>query len=144
MTNHAIEFRSGDRVKLRYRLCAELRHYCDESAWEQMNEAELGSTQIPAWIEDKILNGELVSELSAEQVSAEFGDYDDAKILMMPRSEFAADIELCEGLIMAFATPTGDELAGRIDDFTDEVVAVDFNHPFSGTSVILEVEIQKI
>ena len=141
MQNH---LQAGDKVQLKYRLCADERRYCDESFWFEPVLIEIGKGEIDSWIETVLLSGETRYTLSAEQVQSGFGDYDQGKYQLMQRADFESDIDLKPGLIVAFSTPTGEELAGRVDDFNEEFVAVDFNHPFAGTEVVLEVDVHKL
>jgi FKBP-type peptidyl-prolyl cis-trans isomerase SlpA len=70
-----------------------------------------------------------------------FGRRDPAKVHYLPRADFAGDIALEPGLILAFTTAEGDEIAGTVLSFTDETVEVDFNHPLAGHALTFEVEI---
>jgi len=62
----------------------------------------------------------------------------------MPRSEFAPELPLDVGTVIAFSTPSGEEIPGMIKEVKDDVVIVDFNHPLAGHDVIFEVEIVEI
>ena len=73
-----------------------------------------------------------------------FGFRDEALVHDMPRSDFPADMELEEGQIMGFTTPTGDEAAGAIMAVGEDTVTVDFNHPMAGKDVIFHVEILEV
>ena len=71
-----------------------------------------------------------------------FGDRDEARIQMVPRHRFPADMTLSKGLVIAFESDTGEEIAGTINDDTDEQgILVDFNHPLAGQDVVFTVEI---
>lgn len=73
-----------------------------------------------------------------------FGMPDEDNIHQLPKNEFPADIELKEGLIMGFSTPSGEEVPGTIRTFDETMVEVDFNHPLAGFEVIFDVEILDI
>ena len=73
-----------------------------------------------------------------------FGPRDEEKIHRMPAASFAPDMELNPGLVVAFETPAGDELAGIVMEIDGDEVIVDFNHPLSGRSVTFTVEIIKV
>ena len=73
-----------------------------------------------------------------------FGFPDEESVHKMPRKEFAADIPLEEGTIIAFETPGGQEVPGTIKEVTDEHVLVDFNHPLAGFEVTFDVEILSV
>jgi FKBP-type peptidyl-prolyl cis-trans isomerase SlpA len=57
------------------------------------------------------------------------------------RSDFAADMELQEGLIVSFADATKAELPGVIRNVGDTEVVVDFNHPLAGRTLRFKVRI---
>lgn len=73
-----------------------------------------------------------------------FGYPDPDNVHTMPRAEFAAELPLEVGIVIAFSTPSGEEIPGMIQEVRDEEVVVDFNHPLSGHDVIFEVEIVDI
>ena len=73
-----------------------------------------------------------------------FGRRDEAKIHHMPVSAFDPAMELVPGLVVAFETPAGDELAGTVLAVEDDQVTVDFNHPLCGRSVTFTVEILEV
>jgi FKBP-type peptidyl-prolyl cis-trans isomerase SlpA len=73
-----------------------------------------------------------------------FGMRDSEKIHGMPREDFGPELELKPGVIVAFDTPSGEELAGTVIDFDDQTVQVDFNHPLAGHEVVFNVEILEV
>ena len=73
-----------------------------------------------------------------------FGFADEDNLHSMPRSEFADDMQVEPGMIVAFTTPAGQEVPGTIKEVTDETVLVDFNHPLAGFEVTFDVEILDI
>lgn len=73
-----------------------------------------------------------------------FGPRDEAKVHPMPRSNFAADMELEPGLIIGFTTPDGHELAGIVQEVQEQDVVMDFNHPLAGMEVTFIVEVLEV
>jgi len=59
----------------------------------------------------------------------------------MKRSDFAADMELEEGMVVSFADANQAELPGVIKQVEDNLVIVDFNHPLAGKELTFDVEI---
>lgn len=59
----------------------------------------------------------------------------------MKRSDFAADMELEEGMVVSFADANQAELPGVIKQVEDNLVIVDFNHPLAGKQLTFDVEI---
>lgn len=70
-----------------------------------------------------------------------FGPVNPNNIHYMERSQFAADMDLSEGAIVAFTQPNGSEIPGIIRDVAGDSVTVDFNHPLAGQRVTFDVEI---
>ncbi|MBU3825328.1 MAG: FKBP-type peptidyl-prolyl cis-trans isomerase [Candidatus Oceanisphaera merdipullorum] len=70
-----------------------------------------------------------------------FGPINPNNIHYMERRQFAADIDVSEGTIVAFTQPNGSEIPGIIRDVAGDSVTVDFNHPLAGQKVTFDVEI---
>ncbi|MGB1236590.1 MAG: FKBP-type peptidyl-prolyl cis-trans isomerase [Pseudomonadales bacterium] len=68
-----------------------------------------------------------------------FGAHNPSNIQTMARSAFK-EMELERGLVVSFQEPGG-ELPGVIADFDEQSVAVDFNHPLAGQTLVFQVEI---
>ncbi|MCP4042920.1 MAG: peptidylprolyl isomerase [Gammaproteobacteria bacterium] len=75
---------------------------------------------------------------------AAFGDPDPASVHTLGRAEFPAGMQLREGVVVGFTTPSGEEIAGTIMDLVGESVVVDFNHPLAGRTLDFEVEIVSV
>ena len=73
-----------------------------------------------------------------------FGQRNPNNIQEISRNQFAADIELTEGLMLSFADAQKTELPGVVKKFNDDVVTIDFNHPLAGHDIFFEVAILKI
>jgi len=70
-----------------------------------------------------------------------FGQPNPNNVQHFKRSQFAADMELHEGLIISFADAAKAELPGVVKSFDADTVVVDFNHPLAGRTIAFEVEI---
>ncbi|WP_319783347.1 FKBP-type peptidyl-prolyl cis-trans isomerase [Oceanisphaera sp. IT1-181] len=70
-----------------------------------------------------------------------FGPVNPNNIHYMERRQFAAELDLSEGAIVAFTQPNGAEIPGIIRDVAGDSVTVDFNHPLAGQRVTFDVEI---
>jgi len=73
-----------------------------------------------------------------------FGQRNPNNVQEIPRSQFNAELELAEGLMLSFADAQKTELPGVVQKFDDEVVIIDFNHPLAGRDILFEVAILKI
>ena len=70
-----------------------------------------------------------------------FGQPNPDNIYHVERTKFAAELEIVEGMIIAFTQPDSSELPGVIRSIAGHSVTVDFNHPLAGQTVIFDVEI---
>lgn len=66
-----------------------------------------------------------------------YGDYDDAKLLELPKNIFEIDGKidkevLFEGNTLPMMDSSGNRLVGSVVSVGDEVVTMDFNHPLAG------------
>ncbi len=73
-----------------------------------------------------------------------FGYIDETLFRSLPRSDFDPGMELEAGLIIEFATDSGELLPGTILDFDEREVRVDLNHPLAGQTVRYSVRIVSI
>ncbi|MCP4996058.1 MAG: peptidylprolyl isomerase [Gammaproteobacteria bacterium] len=73
-----------------------------------------------------------------------FGSREEGKLHPMPLTEFGKEMALEPGLVIAFETPGGEELAGIVVEMNDTHATLDFNHPLAGQTVIFEVEILEV
>ena len=73
-----------------------------------------------------------------------YGARDPDNIQWIDIDEFPASIMLAEGQVIAFSTPQAEEVAGRVETIEDSRVALDFNHPLSGRTIIFTAKILKV
>lgn len=73
-----------------------------------------------------------------------YGYPDPENVHSLPRSEFAPELPLEIGSVMAFSTPSGEEVPGVIKEVGEDEVVVDFNHLLAGHDLIFDVEIVSI
>jgi len=73
-----------------------------------------------------------------------FGFPDEENIHEMSRSEFPDDMNIEEGMIIEFDTPSGERVPGALKEIKGDSVVVDFNHPLAGHEITFDVEILKI
>lgn len=73
-----------------------------------------------------------------------FGPVNPNNIHHMERSNFATDMSLDEGAIVAFTQPNGTEIPGIIRGVVGDSVTVDFNHPLAGQQITFDVEILSV
>lgn len=73
-----------------------------------------------------------------------FGHKHPAMIYAVPKAKFPNDIELEEGLIIAFLQPDSTELPGIVTKIGKFDAIVDFNHPLSGQTILFDVDILEV
>lgn len=73
-----------------------------------------------------------------------FGYKDTANIHDMPRDDFDPQMPLEPGMVIGFSLPNGEELPGMVLEVNEAFVRVDFNHPFSGHELKVEVEVLSV
>jgi len=73
-----------------------------------------------------------------------FGFWQEEKLQWMQRKEFAPDLLLEPGMVIAFTTPSGEEVPGTIVEVGEQRVNVDFNHPLAGVDILFSVKILQV
>ncbi|MFD2231557.1 FKBP-type peptidyl-prolyl cis-trans isomerase [Alkalimarinus sediminis] len=106
---------------------------------------EFGDGNLPAGFEE-LLVGMKAGEKGQWDVPPEkaFGMPNPNNQQRMKRSEFPADMELAEGLVVSFADANKSELPGVVAELSDDEVLIDFNHPLAGKTLRFEVQILSV
>jgi FKBP-type peptidyl-prolyl cis-trans isomerase SlyD len=78
--------------------------------------------------------------LSTEEA---YGDYDEEKVLELPKNIFEVDGKideemLVEGNTLPMMDASGNRLMGAVLEVSDNVVTMDFNHPLAGETIHFE------
>lgn len=73
-----------------------------------------------------------------------FGAREAENFQTMARSDFPEEMELQEGYVIGFDSPTGQEIPATIHELNEENVVVDFNHPLAGEKLVFEAKIEAI
>lgn len=133
----------GSQVRLHYRISLEDGTVAD-STWDDNEPLEftLGDGTMIEGLELAII-GLKAGDQQTLRIGPEqaYGFHDPNNVHVMPRSDFADDMNLEQGLIIGFTTPSGMELPGTILSVEDDEVKVDFNHPLAGHEITFAVEI---
>lgn len=134
---------SGCRVRLHYSIALEDGTIAD-STWEENDPLEftLGDGTMVEGLELALI-GLKAGDRQTLRIGPEhaYGFPDQDNVHVMPRGEFAEDMNLERGLIIGFTTPSGLEIPGTILEVDDAEVKVDFNHPLAGHEITFAVEI---
>jgi len=133
------------QVILHYRIALEDNTELESSFGDEPLEFTMGENTLTEGMEMSLLDlktGDKQSiTLAPEQT---YGHRDSENIHDMPLSDFPADIKPQKGQVIAFDTPSGDDINGIVLDVENEIVSVDFNHPLSGNTLVFEVEILQV
>ena len=78
-----------------------------------------------------------------------YGDYDENKIIELPKNIFEVDGKideemLFEGNTLPMMDSSGNRLMGSVVSIGEEQVTMDFNHPLAGKTLTFEVEIKDV
>lgn len=95
---------------------------------------------------EKVILGLLEGDRGTFVIKPEegFGQRNPNNIQEIARTQFSPEIELSEGLMLSFADAQKAELPGVVQEFNEDVVVVDFNHPLAGRDIVFEVAILRI
>lgn len=146
MADHTIPIEPGSRVRLRFSLRLEDGTEADGTGSGEPMEFVMGDGTMSSGLEMALL-GMRAGAHETVRIGPElsgFGARSDEAIQTLPRSDFPAEMELEPGLIIAFETPTGDEVPGAVRAVGDDTVTVDLNHPLAGHELTFEVEILQV
>ena len=142
-SNSTIE--PGSRVRMHFSLATTSGAELASTFGEEPATLTIGAGELSSGLEEALL-GLAAGDRKTVTLPPEaaFGEHDPGKVQAMARGDFAADMALEAGLIVAFETPAGDEVAGIVTALEGEQVTVDFNHPLAGAEVRFEVEILEV
>ncbi|MPQ76209.1 peptidylprolyl isomerase [Hydrogenovibrio sp. JE_KL2] len=73
-----------------------------------------------------------------------FGQPDPMNFQTMKKTDFPEGMQLTEGHVIGFNTPTGDEIPATVYQIKEDEVVMDFNHPLAGQPLIFDVTIVKV
>jgi len=132
----------NSRVTLHYRLGSTDDRVLEDNFDEEPMTLDLGQGEMAEGLELALIGLRPGDEQTIDiGPDLAFGHVDETLFRALPRAEFDPGFELEPGLIIEFATETGDTLPGTIIDFDDEVVHIDLNHPLAGQTVRYSVRI---
>ena len=132
-------------VTLFYRLGLPNGDVLEENFDDQPMTVQLGQGEMAEGLELALIGLREGQEDTVDiQPELAFGHVDESLVRTIPRIEFDPDIELEPGLIIEFATDSGETLPGTIVSLDDDEVRVDLNHPLAGQTVRYSVRIVSI
>jgi len=129
-------------VTLHFSLSMKNGDLIDSTFDKQPAKFEFGDGQLPDGFQSYLV-GMSAGETNEWQVPPEksFGMPNPNNLQVMKRTDFSADMELAEGLVVSFADANKSELPGVVKSFDEDKVTIDFNHPLAGEILSFKVEI---
>tara|TARA_B100000676_G_scaffold179395_1_gene176175 strand:+ start:238 stop:642 length:405 start_codon:yes stop_codon:yes gene_type:complete len=103
----------------------------------------VGDGSLPTLVESALFGRKIEEDIRIEVDAADevFGRYDESKIQRLPRSQFGDFGEIEVGMLLEFALPDGEGVAGCITHVAEDEVTVDFNHPLIGRDCVYEIHL---
>ena len=132
----------NSRVTLHFRLGLTTDEILEDNFDDEPMTVSLGCGEMAEGLELALIGLEEGDEQTIDiGPDLAFGYADETLLRILPRAEFDPQFDLEVGLIIEFATETGETLPGTIVDFDDQRVSVDLNHPLAGQTVRYSVKI---
>lgn len=140
MTNLAVS--ADTKVTLHFELSLEDGSIVDSTFDSEPAAFEFGDGNLPSGFESLLEGLESGTEerFSVPPEKA-FGMPNPNNMQTFKRTDFAADMELAEGLVISFADANQSELPGVVKSFDESKVVIDFNHPLAGETLSFRVKI---
>jgi FKBP-type peptidyl-prolyl cis-trans isomerase SlyD len=105
----------------------------------------MGWGAMPPGLEEAMMGMETsdhkVVRLSPQEA---YGDLDRELIMEVPRSDFAADIELKTGLVFETENEEGHPVYFIVQEVHPDHVVIDFNHPLAGKELEVSFTVRQV
>lgn len=135
----------GSCVVFHYRLLFADGRVIEESAKDQPLKLVVGDSDLLLSFEDRLLG---LSAGDAERFEIPcldaYGLHDEKNVQIIPRVDFAPEMKLEPGLVVAFNSPEGDEVPGIVMAIAVNEVTINFSHPLAGHDLVFEVTILEV
>ena len=145
MTSAPETIQNGSEVLMHFTITLEDGTVADTTEGEDPLRFVMGDQTLIEGLE-LALYGLKVGDVQSLEIDPEnaYGYPDPENVHSMDRKDFPSDLEIDKGVIVAFATPDGDEFPGMVMEVGDKQVTVDFNHPLAGHVIKFDVEILEV
>ncbi len=132
----------NDRILIRYRILDAVGLVLEDSG-EAPVAITVGDGSLPTLVENALYGQKIEEDIRIEVDAADevFGRYDESKIQPLPRNQFGDFGEVEAGMLLEFALPDGEGVAGCITHVAEDEVTVDFNHPLIGLDCVYEIHL---
>jgi len=140
-----VEENSTIEISFKLLLADDEQTLVDETAVDERLKLTVGDGQFIKNLDDLFIGLE-------EGTSAKFnlnpdqayGESNQDNIQTMSRADFPKEMTFSQGNVIAFDSPTGEEILGTVFSTTSENVEIDFNHPLAGKPLRFEFTIEKV
>ena len=143
MSRSADAIGSRDRVGIEYRILHRGREL-EASEPGQVVDHQLGQGDWPAALEQSLIGAGVGDQLSLHFAVSDalFGQPDPERIIDMDRQDFDREPE--PGELIEFQIANGERVEGQVLLMVDDKIQVDFNHPYAGRELDIEIKIVSI
>ncbi|UCD16968.1 MAG: peptidylprolyl isomerase [Candidatus Zixiibacteriota bacterium] len=137
--------KSGDTVKVDYKVALEDGSVVDSSATGQPLQFTLGAGNIIPGVENAVI-GMKVGDSKSVSIPPEeaYGPRRDDMIGNVRRSEFPQDMSLTVGQRLQMPQPNGGFIPVTVVAITDTMVTLDANHPLAGQTLNFDLQLVEI
>lgn len=137
-----MQISNGKQVELHFALKLENDQVVDTTFDKDPAKLVVGDGNLPEGFEELLVGLEAGDKHSfVVPPEKAFAQPNPNNVQTVKRSDFPADMELEEGLMVSFADANQAELPGVISSMDESEVVVDFNHPLAGKVLKFDVEI---
>lgn len=128
-------------------ICYEIHHrgkLLEGGLQDKPQAYQMGGEQWPTQLEQKMIGQRQGGQIQVpiQAVDSVFGETDPQRIVQMKLSDFAEMPE--PGALIEFKLPQDQQAEGQILSIMNDVVEVDFNHPYSGRDLDFHIRIHAI
>jgi peptidylprolyl isomerase len=136
----------GDTVRVHYRGKLQDGSVFDETFDHEPLRFTIGGGQLIPGFEEAVVGMEPGDSKTAElPVEKAFGPYLEERVVEVPKNKFARwDPQPLVGERVPILQPDGSSIDVIVTEVTESKVTVDFNHPFAGQDLTIDIKLLEI
>jgi peptidylprolyl isomerase len=138
--------KQGDTVRVHYRGKLQDGSVFDETFDHEPLRFTIGGGQLIPGFEEAVVGMEPGDSKTAElPVEKAFGPYLEERVVEVPKNKFARwDPQPLVGERVPILQPDGSSIDVIVTEVTESKVTVDFNHPFAGQDLTIDIKLLEI
>jgi len=138
--------KQGDTVRVHYRGKLQDGSVFDETFDHEPLRFTIGGGQLIPGFEEAVVGMEPGDSKTAElPVEKAFGPYLEERVVEVPKNQFARwDPQPIVGEHVPIPQPDGSPIDVIVTEVTESKVTVDFNHPFAGQDLTIDIKLLEI